>query len=465
MPTVVTNTVGWDTEDGQPALRYDVNRRGTELSVYGRDADDPEDWSRIAKIRLEEVAREWEFAGDAPGVGKIYVRARRDGADTRNIYEYDLRARTIGETVAHVPGFDMQRAFAIDGEYAGASYVADTTTYVLKDAKLQSHWSAVRRYFKDLANVRIVEIDKDRTRMLLLVGGPRSPGDYYLYDFAKRNLDFIASDRPWLDPDSLATVETLKSPMRDGTTITSYLTRPNVGNGALPLVVVPHGGPEARDAIDFDPLAQAFAAQGWLVLQPNFRGSDGYGLAFAEAGHRQWAKRMQDDVTDAVLDLVERGVADRKRIAIYGVSYGGYAALMGTIATPDLYRAAVSRAGPANLGEMLDFERREDGPDSATYQYWVKSIGDPKLDKAAIEAASPELRAGEITVPVLLMHGTEDGIVPVRQSVVMKKALEKAGKRVTYIEFEGQSHGGWRTEDEIGHIDETISFLKPMLEP
>ena len=460
-----SNTVGWDTEDGQPALRYDVNRRGTELSVYGRDADDPEDWSRIAKIRLEEVAREWEFAGDAPGVGKIYVRARRDGADTRNIYEYDLRARTTGEIVAHIPGFDMQRAFAIDGEYAGASYVADTTTYVLKDAKLQSHWSAVRRYFKDLANVRIVEIDKDRTRMLLLVGGPRSPGDYYLYDFAKRNLDFIASDRPWLDPDSLATVDTLKSPMRDGTTITSYLTRPNVGNGALPLVVVPHGGPEARDAIDFDPLAQAFAAQGWLVLQPNFRGSDGYGLAFAEAGHRQWAKRMQDDVTDAVLDLVERGVADRKRIAIYGVSYGGYAALMGTIATPDLYRAAVSRAGPVNLGEMLDFERREDGPDSATYQYWVKSIGDPKLDKAAIEAASPELRAGEITVPVLLMHGTDDGIVPVRQSVVMKKALEKAGKRVTYIEFEGQSHGGWRTEDEIDHIDETIAFLKPMLQP
>lgn len=460
-----SNTIGWDTEGGRPALRYDVNRRGTELSVYGRDAEDPEDWSRIAKIRLEDVAREWEFAGDAPGVGRIYVRARRDGADTRNIYEYDLRTRTAGEVVAQVPGFDMQRAFAIDGEYAGASYVADTVTYLLKDASLQSHWSAVRRYFKDLANVRIVEVDKERTRMLLLVDGPRSPGDYYLYDVAKRNLDFIASDQPWLEPDSLATVDVLKSPMRDGTSITSYLTRPNSGNGALPLVVVPHGGPEMRDAIGFDPLAQAFAAQGWLVLQPNFRGSDGYGRAFAEAGHRQWAKRMQDDVTDAVQDLVARGIADPKRIAIYGASYGGYAALMGTIVTPDLYRAAVSRAGPGNLVDMLNFVRREDGEDAATYQYWLKSLGDPKLDRAALEAASPELRAREVPVPVLLMHGTEDGIVPVRQSRDMKKALEKAGKPVEYVEFEGQRHNGWRTEDEIRQIEQAIAFLKPMLQP
>ena len=460
-----SNTIGWETEGGRPALRYDVNRRGTELSVYGHDAEDPKDWSRIAKIRLEDVVSEWEFAGDAPGVGRIFVRARRDGADTRNIYEYDLRTRTAGEVVAQVPGYDMENAFAIDGEFAGAAYIADTVNYLLKDAKLQQHWSAVRRYFKDLANVRIVEIDKDRTRMLLQVDGPRSPGDYYLYDFAKRNLEFIASDQPWLEPDTLAGMEILKSPMRDGTSITSYLTRPNGGSGALPLVVVPHGGPEMRDAIGFDPLAQAFAAQGWLVLQPNFRGSDGYGRAFAEAGYRQWAKRMQDDVTDAVLDLVKRGIADPKRIAIYGASYGGYAALMGTIVTPDLFRAAVSRAGPGNLADMLDFVRHEDGEDAATYQYWLKSIGDPKLEKSALAAASPELRASEIAVPILLMHGTEDGIVPVQQSVDMKKALEKAGKRVKYIEFEGQRHNGWRTEDEIKQIEEAIAFLKPMLQP
>lgn len=458
------STTGWETEGGRPALRYDMNRRGTELSIYGRDSEDPEDWSRIAKIRLEDVIREWEFAGDAPGVGKIFVRGRRDGADTQAIHEYDLRTRTTVEVVAQVSGYDMRSAFTIDGEFAGAAYVEDTRTYLLKDERLQSHWNAVRRYFKDGANVRIVEVDKGRTRMLLRVDGPRAPGDYYLYDLARKNLDFIASDKPWLEPERLASVEVVKSPMRDGTTITSYLTRPNQGSGALPLVVMPHGGPETRDAVDFDPLAQAFAAQGWLVLQPNFRGSGGYGKAFAEAGHREWALRMQDDVTDATLDLVARGVADPKRIAIYGASYGGYAALMGTIVTPDLYRAAISLAGIGNLAEMMAYVRHEDGEDAATYQYWLKSIGNPKLDRAALDAASPALRAGEVRVPILLLHGELDEIVPPEQSRDMKKALEKAGKSVKYIEFAGQRHQRWDTDEEVRQIEESIAFLRPILQ-
>jgi len=457
------NTLGWETEDGQPALRYDINRRGTELSIYGHDAEDPEDWSRIVKIRLEDVVREWEYAGNAPGLGRIFVRARRDGADTRNIYEYDLRSRTVGDVVAQAPGFDMSQAFAIGGEFAGAIYIADTMTYQLKDPKLQSHWNGMRRYFKDLANVRIVEIDQAHTRMLLHVVGPQSPGDYYFYDIAKKNLTFVASDMPWLEPERLAAVEVLKSPVRDGTAITSYLTRPAGASGPLPLVVVPHGGPEMRDAVTFDPLAQAFAAQGWLVLQPNFRGSSGYGQRFAEAGYRQWAKRMQDDVTDAVKDLIARGVADPKRVAIYGASYGGYAALIGAIQTPELYRAAVSLAGVTDLRDLIAFVRKEDGDDAESYRYVLRSIGDPKDDKAVLDALSPRYRAAEFQVPVLLMHGTADDIVPPRQSEFMQKALEKAGKSVRYVEFPGQGHDGWSTKDEIRQIEEAIAFLKPVL--
>jgi dipeptidyl aminopeptidase/acylaminoacyl peptidase len=460
-----SNTIGWETEGGRPALRYDVNRRGTELSVYGRDVEDPEEWARIVKLRLEDVAREWEYAGDAPGIGKIFVRARRDGADTQNIYEYDLRTKSAGDIVAQAPGFDMSRAFAINGEYAGATYVADTTTYLLKDPMLQGHWNGMRRYFKDQANVRIVEIDRNRTRMLLYVAGPQSPGDYYFYDIATKNLTFIASDRPWLEPQRLAPVEVLKSPMRDGTAITSYLTRPNGANGALPLVVMPHGGPEMRDSIDYDPLAQSFAAQGWLVLQPNFRGSSGYGERFAQAGYRQWAKRMQDDVTDAVNDLVKRGVADPERIAIYGASYGGYAALMGAVVTPGLYQAAVSLAGVSDLREFVAYVRKEDGDDAETYRYWVESIGDPKTEREAIDALSPRYRAAEINIPVLLMHGTEDGIVPEKQSELMQKALEKAGKSVRYLPFPGEPHSRWSTANEIRQIDEAIAFLKPLLQP
>lgn len=459
-----SSTVGWETEGGRAALRYDVNRRGTEIRIFGRDADDPKDWSLVTKIRREDVFGEWSYAGDAPGAGEIYVRSRRDGSDTYNIHLYDLRAKAIGATIAEAPGYDLSRAFAIDGRYAGAVYVADTATYLLQDPKLQAHWNGLQRYFRGQANVRIVEVDRGVTRMLLHVVGPQAPGDYYIYDFGARNLTFVASDKPWLEPERLATVETLRSPMRDGTTITSYLTRPATGEGPRPLVVVPHGGPEMRDHLTFDPFAQAFAAQGWLVLQPNFRGSSGYGRRFAEAGYRQWAKRMQDDVTDAVKDLVERGIADPERIAIYGASYGGYAALMGAIVTPDLYRAAVSVAGVSDLRGMIAYVRKEDGADAATHEYWLKSIGDPRAEREAIDAVSPIRRIDEVGIPVLLMHGSADEIVPVQQSRELNKALEKAGKRVKYVEFEGQRHEGWDTKIELRQIEEAIAFLKPVLD-
>ena len=398
------NTIGWETEDGRAALRYDINRRGTEMSIYGHDAENEDDWSRIAKIRMDEVVKEWEFAGDAAGVGNIFVRARRDGADTRNIYRYDLRTKTTGEIVAQAPGYDMDDAFAIDGEYAGASYVADTTTYLLKDPRLQGHWNAVSRYFKGLANVRIVEIDKDHTKMLLYVVGPQAPGDYYLYDFARTKLELFVTNHPWLEPETLASVEVLKSPMRDGTTITTYLTRPNAAKGPLPLVVLPHGGPERRDAIAFDPLAQAFAAQGWLVLQPNFRGSGGYGKAFAEAGHRQWSKRMQDDVTDAVQDLIKRQIADpeagrylwrelrrlcrahRRHRDTRSLSGGRVSRRRQRSCRFHGLRAAGGRRGCGNLSALATVDRRSESQPGGNRRALAKATGRRNRDTSAADA-------------------------------------------------------------------------------
>jgi dipeptidyl aminopeptidase/acylaminoacyl peptidase len=172
---------------------------------------------------------------------------------------------------------------------------------------------------------------------------------------------------------------------------------------------------------------------------------------------------MQEDVTDAVQDLVKRGVADARRVAIYGASYGGYAALMGAVSTPELFCAAVSLAAPSDLTGMMAYVKHEDGEDSENYRYWLRSIGDPKADRATLEAASPQRRAGEIRIPVLLLHGAEDEIVPPSQSRDMKKALEKAGKRVKYVEYPGQPHSGWDTDAEARQLNESIAFLKPLL--
>jgi dipeptidyl aminopeptidase/acylaminoacyl peptidase len=460
-----SNTLGWVTEDGRPVLRYDANRRQTVLSIYGRDPEDEDDWNLITRYRRKHDLQDWEYAGDAPGAGNIYVRAHREGADTGGIYTFNLLTKSLGELVAQDATYDMRQPLLIDGAYAGATFIGDRLMYVMQDKNLQRHLKALDVYFNREANLYVQGLNRDKTWMLLHVFGPRAPGDYYLYDIKAAQVHFLISERPWLQPEKLAAVDTVRTPTRDGASITSYLTRPAGRTGPLPLVVMPHGGPEMRDWMTFDPIAQALATQGWLVLQPNFRGSSGYGRKFAEAGYRQWSKRMQDDVTDAVKDLVARGVADEKRIAIVGASYGGYAALTAAFVTPDAYRAAVSVAGIGDLMAMLDYDRREDGDDSESYQYWVRSIGDPKLDAVELKAASPQYNVDRIRIPILLAHGTDDDNVPVTQSREMARALEKAGKSVRLVEFPDENHDDWSKENWVKLMDEVAAFLKPVLDP
>jgi dipeptidyl aminopeptidase/acylaminoacyl peptidase len=455
-------TVGWDTEEGRPALRYDMNWRHTVVSVYGR-ARDQEDWALLTKYKRNVDKLDWQFAGDAPGAGKIFIRTRAADMDTDAIYQYDIGRKAIEQLVASAPGFDMDDALIANGKYLGAAYVSDRLSYVLAEPQLQKHLNGIDAYFDKSANVMIGAVDNSAKHLLLYVSGPQAPGDYYVYDVAHANLQFLMSARPWLQPERLAPMEVRKTPTRDGSSITTYLTWPAGARSKLPVVVMPHGGPELRDAIGLDFSAQAFAAQGWLVVQPNFRGSGGYGKTFAELGYRQWAQRMQDDVTDSVQDLVAQGIADRSRIVIYGGSYGGYAALAGAVVTPDLYRAAVSRAGVTDLIEMLKWERKEDGADSESYAYWVKSIGDPKVDAALLRAASPRHRVDAIRVPILLIHGDADDIVPIEQSQIMEKALKKAGKSVRMTTYRNEGHRGWSSKNELQNLQEVIAFFQPLL--
>jgi dipeptidyl aminopeptidase/acylaminoacyl peptidase len=376
-----------------------------------------------------------------------------------------MQTRELGAPVSEERDYDLYEAVSIDDRFAGVSYFADTLTYALADPRLQKHVEGVQRYFNGTANVFVLGTDRGATRLLLEVVGPRAPGDYYLYDVGQSRLSFLTSAREWLEPERLADVEVRRTKTRDGTTVTSYLTRPGgvPAAGALPLVVMPHGGPETRDTLTFDPMAQAFAAQGWLVLQTNFRGSAGFGRRFATAGYRQWSKRMQDDVTDAVTELVGQGIADPQRIVIYGASYGGYAALAGAVVTPDLYRAAVSLAGVSDLDVFLKYTRRVGGADSEQYEHWVERMGDPERDAGALAAASPRLRAQDIRIPILLMHGTADRIVPIAQSRIMEQALEAAGKPVRLIAFDGEDHSGWDAANWVRQAEEAIEFFRPIM--
>jgi dipeptidyl aminopeptidase/acylaminoacyl peptidase len=229
--------------------------------------------------------------------------------------------------------------------------------------------------------------------------------------------------------------------------------------------VLPHGGPESRDRFGFDPIVAFLAAQGYVVVQPNFRGSDGFGEAFADAGRGQWGKRMQDDVTDVVKYMVDAGKADPERICIVGASYGGYAALAGATLTPELYRCAVSISGVGDLNDLLRVEKSDNGSNSNAYHYWRESVGDPDKNRDALAAASPRKQAAKVTAPILLIHGDRDETVSISQSLAMRDALKAAGKSVKLVRFPDADHywANWERADRLAMFQEVGAFLNQNL--
>jgi dipeptidyl aminopeptidase/acylaminoacyl peptidase len=324
-------------------------------------------------------------------------------------------------------------------------------------ARVQAKLSAT---LSDASSISLLSWSVDRTRFIVKSMGPRDPGTYYLYDAKKDALNKISVRYPGLPSNELGEMLVIKYKARDGTRIPGYLTMPS-GKGAkkLPMIVMPHGGPELRDYVTYDEWAQMLANAGYAVLQPNFRGSGGYGRAFTAAGNRQWGRLMQDDITDGVKALIADGTADPNRICIVGASYGGYAALAGGAFTPDLYKCVVSIAGIGDLPEFVTDRGREFTTDSWSYKIWVERIGDPRADSTSMKAASPSFNADKFKAPVLLIHGDKDEIVPIEQSRRMDKALRDAGKSVEFITIEDEGHHFAAEESDIRVMKEIDRFV------
>lgn len=458
----VARTDFWLTQGGVPMLRMDSNSRGTVGWVYGR-APGETDWKLVRKSRLNQIRKlpDFDVVAATPKAGVFLVCQQMEGRDTRVIRSFDIATLEFGDVVAEREGRDLEGAFVDESlNLVGTAYWDDRLNYEFADPSFAAHFKGVNTALKNACNVRLYDIDREHRRVLFRITGPQEPGAFQIYDRERRNLEYVGVSRPWLSPERLAGAEALKVKTRDGAEIAAYLTTPiNAPKGPLPMVVMPHGGPEERDFLDFDITAQVLAGRGWLVLQPNFRGSGGYGRAFAELGWRQWGGRMQEDVEDAVAHLVASGRADPRRLAIYGISYGGYSALMGAVRTPDQYRAVVSVAGDSDLVQSLAFSRKEDGSDSPAYAYWRRSMGDPKADEALLIQHSPARRAAEIRAPVLLIHGTEDTIVDPRQSTIMAKALQAAGKSCEYVELKGEGHRDWSDETIKSVLESAANFI------
>jgi dipeptidyl aminopeptidase/acylaminoacyl peptidase len=292
------------------------------------------------------------------------------------------------------------------------------------------------------------------------VASDRNPGDYYLFNLKAKNASMLISQRDWINPERMATTRGFHFTARDGLRIDGLLTLPPGSDGKnLPMVVNPHGGPFGiQDVWGYSGEVQLLANAGYAVLQVNYRGSGGFGEAFEHAGYKQWGRAMQDDLTDATRWAIQQGIADSKRICIYGASYGGYASLEGVAKEPDLYRCAVGYVGVYDMPMMY---HDGDIPERLFGRNFLKeTLGEDKL-----EEISPDMHADRIKAPVLLTAGGADERAPIEQSKRMEQALRNAGKPVETLYYPEEAHGFYKMEHRQELYTRLLAFLRANIGP
>lgn len=310
-------------------------------------------------------------------------------------------------------------------------------------------------------DVQLSSWSKDRTRVAVRVAAPSSPPAWYLFDTRTNQASSLGESYPELVGAVFGTTSWITYKARDGKEISAYLTLPpGLAPGAKPpLIVFPHGGPAARDDFDFDWWVQAMATRGYAVLQPQFRGSSGFGEAFERAGYEQWGGKMQDDLIDGVLALADQGVADAKRVCIVGASYGGYAALYGASVYPSVYRCGASVNGVSDLALLIGSKSRAFGRDTALVNALETMMGDPREKAEAYRLASPAFRVTRQAAPILLIHGEDDTTVPIQQSRSMQRALKANGFPGDLVVLKADDHHLSSTASRQLMLESLFAFL------
>lgn len=334
--------------------------------------------------------------------------------------------------------------------------------YTFFDKKLQQQWDQIKGSFPG-EQVEAVNWTDDMNKVVVKVFGRRTGAAYVLADLSSQKFSNLGNLYSGIEARDIAQVRSIKYDASDGLQIGAYLTMPNRKEKKLPLVVLPHGGPAARDSLKFDWFAQALASRGYLVLQPNFRGSWGVNSKLAEAGYGEWGRKMQTDLSDGVRALIKLGVVDSERVCIVGSSYGGYAALMSATQESNIYRCAVSVAGISDLRrfflEKADGFYREGG-DDRSLRFDFRYFGIANERDPVLVDRSPLTHVDTVNIPVLLIHGDYDSVVPIKQSEVMADALKKAGKPYELIKLRSEDHWLSRSETRTKMLTAVIKFLE-----
>ena len=444
------DVVGWlaDTDLKVRCAKAAMPDGGWELRV--RDAPDGA-WRVFERWGPDDQGGAHAFTPDGRG---LYLETSV-GTDTTRLWEAPLDG-TPRRLVAHRDDVDVGSTLFHPRRYhlQAVGFEAERLSWQVVDPDIATDFEALRAAAE--GDFQIVSRDDADRFWIVLYNFDRRPASFYLYDRRTRKASLLFTTRPKLEGATLAPMKPVTIAARDGVALHAYLTLPVGAAGPLPLVLNVHGGPWTRDIWGYHPEAQWLANRGYACLQVNFRGSMGFGKRFLHLGDREWGAKMQDDLTDAVAWAVRERVADPKRVAIYGASYGGYAALAGAAFTPDLYACAVDVVGPSNIATLI----RSIPP------YWEPMrrifdlrVGNVDTEPDFLKSRSPLFHADRIAIPMLIAQGANDPRVNRAESEAIVQALRAKGKPVEYLLFPDEGHGFARPENRMRFYAAAEAFL------
>ena len=433
------NLVSFLTDhDGK--LRIATTTDGVNTSVLYRETEDDE-FRTILTTNFRESLSPLFFTYD----NKNLYASSNIGRDKEAIVLFDPREGKELEVIYEHPQVDVSALLRSDKRkiITGVAFTAAKRGYHFFDDKRREMQDFLKQQLPD-QEIALVSYNLDENKYLVRANSDRSRGAYYFYDLEKEELTHLADISPWLEPKELAPMRPIVFQSRDGLLIYGYLTLPvGVEPQDLPTVILPHGGPWARDTWGFRPDVQFLANRGYAVLQINFRGSTGFGRKFWEMSFKEWGQTMQNDVTDGVEWLIDQGISDPDRIGIFGASYGGYVVLAGLAFTPDLYACGVDYVGVSSLFTILE----------TIPPYWepmremmYEMMGDPEKDQDMMRAVSPVFHADKIKSPLMIAQGANDPRVKISESDQIVAALKERGIEVPYMVKDNEGHG-FRNEE------------------
>ena len=423
----------WMTDwEGNIRFAAHENNGPKRILSYRPDAGQP--WEDLAGLDDRAI-----FVGVTPDGQTAFV-SRPNAGDRYGLYAYDLKERKIKGLLFQDEAYDITEAIFSPKRHAllGVKYETEKPQQKWFSPLMAAIQAKVDEQFPGTVN-QIISMDDEEKRLLIFSWSDQNPGFYSVLDLNARKFVPIGQRMPWIKPGQMARTTPIQCAARDGLELHGYLTRPlGVTAKNLPLVMLAHDGPWARDAWGYDSLVQFLANRGYAVLQINYRGSSGYGRKFLEWSQKEIGGVMQDDIADAVRWAIKEGTADPKRIAIMGTGYGGYSTLFALAKTPELYRCGVEISGITDWTDLLEHPDDKGDHHQKAKEYWLEALGrtDWDGDRQRLARVSPVNFAAEIKAPLLIVHGERDDYVPQTQAKALVAALENAGLKPKTI-FDG----------------------------